>query len=258
MLRLDKLHPVISGNKWFKLKYNLEAARGRRIITFGGAWSNHILATAAACKIAGLACTGIIRGERPAVFSATLLKAQEYGMELVFVSRETYKNMLSNGGIDSNAYIIPEGGNNPEGIRGAAEILSLADTSSAHTDIICATGTGTTLAGLISSAPAHQHITGISVLKGPLTLPIAPGNWSLQHDFHEGGYAKAMPRLYDFMNDFFRQTAIPLDRVYTGKMAFAVQQLIQRQHFKPGSRLLLIHTGGLQGNDSIPPGVLCF
>lgn len=318
MLRLDRLHPLVSGNKWFKLKYNLEAAGGRPVVTFGGAYSNHIIATAAACQMKGIACTGIIRGERPAVLNHTLKHAAELGMELVFVSREEYRQMTqegneaaawqalagqheqavqqapperggANGEHEKNKpaakpagttgkyspqlsqqqrglpYLIPEGGHNPLGAKGCEEILSLTDTSG-YTHIICAVGTGTTLAGLINSATAQQ-VTGISVLKGAFSLQTATENllkpglrtpWEILHQFNEGGYGKRSKRLISFMNDFYQQTAIPLDQVYTGKMALAVQQLLQQGYFPPGSNLLLLHSGGLQGNESLPPGVLCY
>ncbi|SIO06844.1 1-aminocyclopropane-1-carboxylate deaminase/D-cysteine desulfhydrase [Chitinophaga niabensis] len=305
MLRLDKLDPLVSGNKWFKLKYNLEAAAGKPIVTFGGAWSNHILATAAACQMKGLACTGIIRGEKPLILSPTLEQAGRMGMQLVFVSREEYKLLtdtddlgaddhmyavyqLNDEIIPRDAYVIPEGGHNALGVKGCSEILSLADTKD-FTHIICSVGTGTTLAGLINSTvegsenmaeevlhdlarlvtgdPGHvvQKVIGISALKGAFSLQaeiesllISPGPWELLHDFHEGGYGKISPALIDLMNDFYRQTNIPLDRVYTGKMVLAVKKLIEQDYFPANSRLLLIHSGGLQGNDSLLPDVLCF
>lgn len=305
MLRLDQLDPLVSGNKWFKLKYNLEAAKGRPIVTFGGAWSNHILATAAACKMKGLPCTGIIRGERPAVLSSTLEQASSMGMQLFFVSREEYRVLTSDGNIGADdymyalyqlnddiippdAYVIPEGGHNALGVKGCSEILSLADTKD-FTHIICSVGTGTTMAGLINAtvegketivdevlhdlaqlvvgSPDHvvQKVVGISALKGAFSLQaeiesllISPGPWELLHDFHEGGYGKMSPALIDFMNDFYRQTGIPLDRVYTGKMVLAIKKLVEQGYFPENSRLLLIHSGGLQGNDSLLPDVLCY
>lgn len=272
MLRLDRIHPLVSGNKWFKLKYNLEAAAGKPVVTFGGAWSNHILATAAACKMEGIPCTGIIRGERPAVLSHTLQQAAALGMELVFVNREAYRRKDASAFPD--AYVIPEGGHNAAGARGCSEILSLADTKG-FSHIICAVGTGTTLAGLMNattgkrnspqSAPPAQKIIGISALKGAYSLEedtakllTQPGQPEIFHDFHEGGYGKISNELIASMNDFYRQTGIPTDRVYTGKMVLAVSKLLERSYFPPGSRLLLVHSGGLQGNDSLPTGVLCF
>jgi 1-aminocyclopropane-1-carboxylate deaminase len=286
MLRLDRIHPVVSGNKWFKLKYNLEAAAGRPIVTFGGAYSNHIVATAAACGMAGIPCTGIIRGEEPAVKSHTLELAASLGMEMMFVSREAYR--LKDVSAFPDAYVIPEGGHNALGAKGCSEILSLAGTGD-FSHIICAVGTGTTLAGLVNAVgDDRRQVIGISALKGADSLyeetqalltnpgggdgnhdsgriaemqslqPAPENNWTILHQFHEGGYGKVSDRLIAFMNDFYRQTGIPTDRVYTGKMVLAVQQLLEQSYFPPNSRLLLIHTGGLQGNDSLPPGVLCY
>ena len=273
MLRLDRLHPVVSGNKWFKLKYNLQAAAGRPIVTFGGAYSNHLVATAAACREQGIPCTGVVRGERPAVPGHTLQQAAELGMQLVYVSRDDYRRITQEGDEPAiyritgarGAYVIPEGGHNTAGVKGCEEILPLAGEAD-FTHVVCAVGTGTTLAGLINSATAQQ-VTGISVLKGAFSLNnstaalIRPGNhapWQLLHDFHEGGYGKISEQLISNMNDFYRQTAIPTDRVYTGKLVLAVQLLIDAGFFPSGSRLLLIHSGGLQGNDSLAPGVLCY
>jgi 1-aminocyclopropane-1-carboxylate deaminase len=254
MLRLDLLHPEVSGNKWFKLKYNLEAAGKRPVVTFGGAYSNHIAATAAACALMEIPCTGIIRGERPAILSHTLQQAVAKGMQLDFVSREAYR--LKDSTSYPDAYVIPEGGNNEHGVRGCKEILTLADTSS-FTHILCACGTGTTLTGLISSALPHQQVLGYVVLKGAeyLQQEIPPGNnWRLIHEYHGGGYAKTSPALIGFINQFYRETQIPLDVVYTGKLVYGFSQSV----FPAGSKVLLIHTGGLQGNLSLSPNVLDF
>ncbi|RPD40989.1 1-aminocyclopropane-1-carboxylate deaminase/D-cysteine desulfhydrase [Chitinophaga barathri] len=271
MLRLDLIHPLVQGNKWFKLKYNLEAAGNTKILTFGGAYSNHIVATAAACKLYGLKSIGIIRGEKPAIPGHTLQKAAELGMELHYVSRELYNELKSGGEMArlmqhllSDAYVIPEGGHNAEGARGCEDILSLTDTS-AFTHVLCAVGSGTTLAGLVN-ANTQQEIIGISALKGAFSLEgevesllkEPSSHWQILHDFHEGGYAKFTPALLDTMNDFYRETGIPTDRVYTGKMVLAFRQLLQQPFFPAGSRVLLIHSGGLQGNESLKPGVLCF
>ncbi|WP_298738165.1 pyridoxal-phosphate dependent enzyme [uncultured Chitinophaga sp.] len=271
MLRLDLLHPEISGNKWFKLRYNLDQARARgktHIVTFGGAWSNHIAATAAACNMEGLRCTGIIRGEAPPVLSRTLEQAQRYGMQLHFISREAYrqKDTTDWEAQFPNSFIIPEGGHNALGARGCTEILALVSYED-FTHITCAVGTGTTLAGLINSAAAQQEVMGFPVLKGAAYLqeevatllePGARAPWRLLHEFHLGGYARVTPALITFINTFYRETQIPLDIIYTGKMALGVQQLAQQGYFAPGSRILMIHTGGLQGNLSLAPGVLCF
>ncbi|NML41688.1 pyridoxal-phosphate dependent enzyme [Chitinophaga sp. G-6-1-13] len=267
MLRLDKLDPDISGNKWFKLKYNLEAARSegkQHILTFGGAYSNHIAATAAACREAGLRCTGIIRGERPPVLSHTLQTALRQGMQLEFISREAYRDSRQSFENRPDTYLIPEGGHNAAGARGCEDILSLFPTGH-FTHILCAVGTGTTLAGLINSATATQTVIGIPVLKGAgyleaevkaLLHPGQTSHWQLLHDFHEGGYAKVKPALIDFINTFFAETGIPTDIIYTGKLVKAFRELIHQHYFADNSKVLLIHTGGLQGNLSLPPGVL--
>lgn len=267
MLRLDKLDPEISGNKWFKLKYNLEAARSegkRHILTFGGAYSNHIAATAATCHEAGLRCTGIIRGERPPVLSHTLQTALRQGMELEFISREAYRDSRQFFETRPDTYVIPEGGHNTAGARGCEDILSLFPTEH-FTHILCAVGTGTTLAGLINSATATQTVIGIPVLKGAgyleadikaLLHPGQTGHWRLLHDFHGGGYAKVKPELIDFINIFFAETGIPTDIIYTGKLVKAFRELVHQRYFADNSKVLLIHTGGLQGNLSLPSGVL--
>ncbi|GAA0541563.1 1-aminocyclopropane-1-carboxylate deaminase/D-cysteine desulfhydrase [Chitinophaga japonensis] len=271
MLRLDRLHPDISGNKWFKLKYNLETAEAAgktHIVTFGGAWSNHIAATALACRMAGLSCTGIIRGEAPPAPGHTLQQARQQGMELCFISREAYREKDTTDWEQRfpNSYIIPEGGHNAAGVRGCREILPLA-ADDRFTHIACAVGTGTTLAGLVNSAGPQQEVLGVVVLKGAgylqeevaamLEAPVHP-RWRLLHDFHLGGYARVTPALIACINQFYTDTHIPLDIIYTGKMVYGVEQLAQQGYFPAGSRILLVHTGGLQGNLSLPPGVLKF
>ena len=263
MLRLDLLHPEVSGNKWFKLRYNLEAAfaQGKtRILTFGGAYSNHIAATAAACRLAGIACTGVIRGERPAVLSHTLLDASLRGMELRFISREAYrlKNETDWNILYPDAYVVPEGGNNALGAKGCEEILSLVhDPYPSFTHIACAVGTGTTLAGLINSAALQQEIRGYVVLKGAAYLeqeiqsllhPAPLPHWQLFHEHHGGGYAKVTPALTEFIRQFYEETQIPLDIVYTGKLLMGFRQDVLEGIYPAGSNVLLIHTGGLQGN----------
>jgi 1-aminocyclopropane-1-carboxylate deaminase len=271
MLRLDLLHPEVSGNKWFKLQCNLKLAKeaGKHtILTFGGAYSNHIAATAVACKAAGFQSIGIIRGEQSPTPSHTLLQAAAHGMQLHFVSREVYRQKEAiNWEIQfPDVYLIPEGGHNAAGALGCEEMLSLVPTHD-FSHIICAVGTGTTLAGLINSAQAYQQVMGMVVLKGGQYLhtsvntllhhPEAP-NWQLLCDFHGGGYARTTPGLIDFINTFYRETTIPLDIIYTGKMVWGVRELVQQGYFPAGSRILLIHTGGLQGNLSLPTNVLCF
>ncbi len=276
VLRLDKIHPVISGNKWFKLKYHLlRAAAGnyRGILTWGGAYSNHLVAAACAAARAGIPITGIVRGERPVTLSHTLLAAQKYGMDLLFTSRENYRRRQDPAylqvlaGEYPDTLMVPEGGGGPEGIRGCQEILSLTDTRS-FTDIICAAGTGTMFCGLLQASLVHQRMTGICVLKGlegsdyeKDRMPgqnSRGGNYRIFHDYHQGGYAKKNPDLIDFMNNLYTNCGIPSDFVYTAKMFYGTLDLVQKGYFTANSRLLIIHSGGLQGNESLSPGTLLF
>lgn len=270
MLRLDKIHPLISGNKWFKLRYYLEEAKTtgkERIVTFGGAWSNHIIATAAACRLENLKCTGIIRGEQPAVLSDTLKQAIKLGMELVFLSREDFgKGKIPGALLTPSSLIIQQGGFGEPGIRGAAEITGYAGHQNNYTHTCCAVGTGTMLAGLCIAAAPGQQVVGISVMKNnhqpeeDIQQFGGPGKATLRvrHEYHFGGYAKHQPSLLQFMNDWYRQTGIPTDFVYTGKLCYAVHDLVQKNYFPEGSRLLIIHSGGLTGNASLKKGTLIF
>lgn len=268
VLRLDEVHPVISGNKWFKLRYYIDEAKNtgkKNIVTFGGAWSNHIVATAAACRMNGLTSTGLIRGEEPAQLSPTLEQARQYGMKLVFLSRVAYSEKHVPAEFD-NDYLIPEGGYGPTGAMGAATILD--HSSGNYTHYCCAVGTGTMMAGIINASSPQQQVTGISVMKNNRQLDDTVGDlvlaenksrsWQLLHDYHFGGYAKYEPSLLQFMNDFYRETGIPSDFVYTGKLFYAVNDLAGKGYFPHGSRLLLIHSGGLQGNASLRKGTLMF
>lgn len=273
VLRLDKIHPVISGNKWFKLKYYLQEAIGtnhKTILTFGGAYSNHIIAAAYAANASGLKSIGIIRGERSPIISHSLLQAEKYGMQLAFISREDYKKRNEAGfqkmlaeKFDA-AFIIPEGGSGANGIRGSAEILNGININ-AYTHIICAVGTGTMFSGLANSSLSYQKIIGISVLKGMTdgykTLPDDLNKMSqfeINHDYHFGGYAKKNEVLIEFINGFYRQTGIPTDFVYTGKLFYAALDLVKRNYFNAESKILVIHSGGLQGNASLMRGTLIF
>ncbi|RAK38983.1 UNVERIFIED_ORG: 1-aminocyclopropane-1-carboxylate deaminase [Chitinophaga ginsengisegetis] len=270
MLRLDKIHPEVSGNKWFKLKYNIAAAKAHNntgILTYGGAYSNHIAATALACKEAALPCTGIIRGEEHnGQLNHTLQTAENNGMKLVFVSREDYRNDKDGETVYPGYHVVPEGGHNALGAKGCEEILSIFPTTN-YTHILCAVGTGTTLAGLINSAAPHQQVIGIPVLKGAQYLEkevtdlLHPNNttrWQLLYEHHVGGYAKKSPALIDFINTIYKETGIPTDIIYTGKLVMAFRDLVQQGYFPANSNILLIHSGGLQGNLSLPPGVLSF
>ena len=275
VLRLDKIHPLISGNKLFKLKYYLQdaIALGKKVIaTFGGPYSNHIIATAAACNLNGLASIGIIRGEKTVPLSHTLKSAEELGMKLYFISRDQYKNKTPPFDIygfaaENDIYIINEGGYGEKGVKGAKEILYCCPNEM-YTHICCAVGTGTMLAGLILASQNEQILTGISVLKNNFLIGknvidllgknTQKNNFEILHDYHFGGYAKHTEKLISFMNEFYEITAIPTDFVYTGKLLFAVLELIQKKYFPTGSSILIIHSGGLQGNTSLETGRLIF
>lgn len=269
VLRLDKIHPEISGNKWFKLNLYIEQAKKenkKTILTFGGAWSNHILATAAACRLHQLESIGIIRGEENTELSFTLQQAADAGMKLVYVNRTDYRNKIIPASIQSdNYYCINEGGYGEKGATGAAAILTYCNKET-YSHICCAAGTGTMAAGLINASFASNTITAISVLKNNFELEEKikslvtnhQQNFSIIHDYHFGGYAKYKPGLIRFMNEYYSSTNIPSDFVYTGKLFFAIDDLIRNNYFAPGSRLLLIHSGGLQGNCSFNKGTLIF
>jgi 1-aminocyclopropane-1-carboxylate deaminase len=272
VLRLDKIDPVISGNKWFKLKYYFEEAlqqNQKRVLTFGGAWSNHIAATACAAKRTGMESIGIIRGEKPAILSHTLREAAARGMQLVFVSRELYNQKNNPAFIErllqeyNNPCIIPQGGEGKTGIKGASEILNLTDAGY-YTHILCAVGTGTMLSGIIAGSLPYQQIIGVPVLKGfDNWLPAGIDEQTkkrvrIETGYHMGGYAKKNNELFDFMNQFYNETKIPLDFVYTGKLFFSAIDLIKKNYFQNQVRLLTIHSGGLQSNESLQSGMLDF
>lgn len=269
MLRLDHLHPVVSGNKWFKLRYYIEEARQQkkdRLVTFGGAWSNHIHATAAAGKMYGFKTTGVIRGEPPTRLSTTLQQAAEMGMQLTFITREAYREKKIPAEIDLSAsLLIPEGGYGSTGARGAATITDFINPND-YTHIICAVGSGTMMAGLINACNGRPFVTGISAMKNNSSLETAVKKLLtdsltepvILHQYHFGGFAKHTGLLLEFMNEFYQQTGIPTDIVYTGKLCYAVNDLAGKNYFPKGSKILLIHSGGLQGNRSLPNGSLIF
>jgi 1-aminocyclopropane-1-carboxylate deaminase len=272
VLRLDKIHQVVSGNKYFKLKYHLQKAtteNKKTIATFGGAWSNHIVATAYACKEAGFESIGFIRGEQPRELSTTLQTAVSFGMTLSFLSREAYgdKEGIKDVYKHEDWYWINEGGYGTTGAKGAAEILSLV-TAKKFTHIIAAVGTGTMLAGLISSAQPNQKIIGISSMKGNssseqeikslINNASNVADFQLSHDYHFGGYGKHPQELLNYINSVYADHSLPLDIVYTGKTFYAIEDLVKKDFFAPGSNLLMIHSGGLQGNKSLAAKVLAF
>ncbi len=267
VLRLDKIHSTISGNKWFKLRFYIEEAIEQQkecIVTFGGAYSNHIIAAAAACKLNGLDSIGIIRGEETSTLSHTLQQAKELGMQLHFISREDYAEKKIPVALKSDHYyFIHEGGFGETGAKGAATISEHFNQQD-YSHICCAVGTGTMMAGLTNAV--SKKVIGISVLKNNFELEgsvislLSDKNktFDIIHDYHFGGYAKYKPELIDFMNKFYLQTGIPSDFVYTGKLFYAIADLIQKDFFQERSRLLLIHSGGLQGNISLGNGTLIF
>ena len=273
ILRLDLIHPVISGNKWFKLKYYLDeaiTAKACKLASFGGAYSNHIIALALTGKEAGIPTIGFIRGDADTALSPTLKEAVSYGMELQFINRSDYRHrqQIQDSYHQSGWYWIPEGGYGLLGAKGAADILNIQDTSS-YTHIICALGTGTMMAGLNMSAEPSQEIIGISVLSNHFSIkeeieqiisqmPEKKSNFQCLHGYDWGGYAKHPAELLSFMQQFWWAEKIPTDFVYTAKMIYAVHDLIEKRFFTSGSRLLLIHSGGLQGNRSLSPQILPF
>lgn len=260
--REDLLHPYISGNKFRKLHYNLQNAKKENyttLLTFGGAFSNHILAVAAAGKEQGMKTIGVIRGEelRDKISeNPTLQKAQEFGMVFEFVSREVYRNKKEEAFVQKlkvqfgDFYLLPEGGTNDLAVKGCEEVLEESD---AEFDFVCcAVGTGGTISGIINSSKEQQQVLGFPALKGDFLTEdickfVTQSNWQLVTDYHFGGYAKVTNELIEFINDFYQKFQVPLDPIYTGKMAFGVLDLIEKKKFPKGSKILMIHTGGLQG-----------
>lgn len=260
--RLDLVHPQISGNKFFKLKYNFLDARRqgfKKVLTFGGAYSNHIAAAAYAAHACGFASAGIIRGEELAArpLNPTLQTAQQFGMQLRFISREQYgqkhtADFLAQLQADyPEHYVIPEGGTNALAVQGCREILTENDLN--NFDLICcAAGTGGTIAGLIEASRPQQRILGFSALKGlflndEVAKLTAKTNWEIIDDYCCGGYAKTTPELLQFIRLFEAEHSLPLEQIYTGKMLFGISQMIQRGEIASDQRVLIIHSGGLQG-----------
>ena len=290
MLRLDKLHPIVSGNKWFKLRYYIEEAISQScstIASFGGPYSNHLVALAYAAKENNVKSMGYVRASKEDILTPSLQEAQAYGMQLEFTGRTHFQeikndllktnqqtsidisntNNYNNNNTDYKngpIYYIDEGGYGEVGAKGAATILN--EHCKDYTTIIAAVGTGTMLAGLINAAEAHQDIIGIPVLKNEASIETEIKNllkdsskpFTLLHRFHQGGYAKTNPALFDFMNQLWTVEKIPTDIVYTGKLLLAVDSLLKENYFKAGSKILVIHSGGLQGNRSLPLGTLLY
>jgi len=276
VIRLDKIHSIISGNKLFKLHYFLEEAlqsSHKTILTFGGAYSNHLAATAYACKLSGLKSIGIVRGEKPTQLSHTLLFCLENNMQLKFISRNEYskkeapdfqQSLITEFG---ECTIVPEGGYHPLGAKGAARIMDiLKEKPFSH--ICCATGTATTIAGLLLGAEKQQQIISIPVLKGMNDIEerisfltenkIGLNQLKILNGYDFGGYAKSNTTLFAFMNRLYKQYQLPTDFVYTAKMLFGIFDTIEKDGFPKGSTMACLHTGGLQGNLSLPKNTLLF
>lgn len=260
--RDDLLHPVISGNKWRKLKYNLDEALSLgadTLISMGGAYSNHLHALAYTGNSLGLKTIGIIRSERPVALTPSLQDMENWGMELRFVSRSefrvyrNYKHWQDLPGIKPNQYWLPEGGANSLALKGIAE---LTDEIDIPYDTLCvACGTGATLAGLIKGVSEKTRALGFAALKNASflrsdvqsLLSKECHNWEIIQDYHFGGFATLNKTLELFMDDFEEKSLIPLEPVYTGKMLYGLYDMIAQGAFKPGQRIIALHTGGLQG-----------
>jgi len=258
--RIDQTHEYISGNKWYKLKYNLVEAKKQNkntLLTFGGAYSNNIAAISFAAKENGFKSIGVIRGEEHLPLNPTLKFAKEQGMEIIYISRSYYRLKHTKEFINNlkeklgDFYLVPEGGTNGLAIKGTAEIL---DSNDVQDFVCCSVGTGGTFAGIISASNDKQMVLGFSAIKGSDQLEKDIGswvdecNWELISDYVCGGYAKVNTSLIEFVNDFYSAQKVPLDAIYTGKMMMGVLDLIKQDYFPRESSILAIHTGGLQGN----------
>lgn len=273
--RFDLIDPIVSGNKIFKLHYFLSNAlreKTKTLITFGGAFSNHLVATAYAGKKYGLNTIGIVRGEKGKEESTTLKQCELYGMVLQYISRNEYEKKSTVDYLNSlreqyaNGVIIPEGGYAPIGAMGASLMMQHIQHLNA-THVVTAIGTATSFAGLLRSSTEYQQVVGIPVLKNLkdiderleyLNPNFSNKSFILFDEYHFGGYAKKTPALINFMNDLFISHALPTDWIYTAKMMFAIFDKIINGSFPDNSRIVCLHTGGLQGNKTLPAGTLVF
>ncbi|MBK9285961.1 MAG: pyridoxal-phosphate dependent enzyme [Sphingobacteriaceae bacterium] len=274
VLRLDLIHPKYGGNKIFKLKYNILKAKEavfKKVLTFGGAHSNHIFSSAAYCKDQELDCIGVIRGrEAELENSPTLVSARQNGMQFHFVSNADFQNKDQADFIQQlkekfgDFYLVPEGGNNAEGVKGCMEIMN--DELKKYDYVFCASGTGATYSGIKISAAPHQKIIGVSVLKGENTLIDSANKWlsyfgqekinsdeclnssTIINTYALNGYATFSPDLFHFKKEFEEKFNIPLDHVYTAKLFYAVSDLIKKKDILLNKKILVIHSGGQQGN----------
>lgn len=272
MLRLDLFHPIVSGNKIFKLSpyFELASEKGfNKIVTKGGPYSNHLHATAYAASQRNMRSVGILRGAVPAKPSVTLSDCIQLGMEIIFIKNDEYDQLGDKDLEDRfpDSIIIPQGGYGIKGMLGAAEIMKIKGVSD-YNIIMAACGTGTMGAGLIIGGNQEQKIILVSVLKNNLSIKneidllinnySKRSKYSIEHGFHLGGYARKNMELFKSMNDFYQRFSIPTDFVYTGKMVYAFEKLVMEERFPKGSKILLIHSGGLQGNRSLDCGELIY
>lgn len=266
VLRLDQVHPIISGNKWYKLKLYLAdaLANQKKVITFGGGWSNHIIATAYACKQLGLQCRGYIRGMYDISKNSMLKDTNSFGMELIFLDEENY-TLAKKETMDPDALVIPEGGLGTPGVYGIMTLKDEFEAISSYSHIICAAGTGTMAAGLLAITEGDQKLLAVNVTKNnpetcktilEYTDPSVHNRLVMLEDYHFGGYAKRPLLVMRLMKETWYETALPLDFVYTARAFYAMKKEFQKAYFEPGSKVLFIHSGGLQGNRSIPLGLL--
>lgn len=270
ILRLDLVHPHVSGNKWYKLKHNIayvQAQGYKGILTFGGAYSNHLTATAAACDAYGIQSIGIVRGDELHAHSNESLQfCSEHNMRLEFVSRAAYDARYEESYWDywralyPDYYIVPEGGNNALGIQGTREILSTVKQQ--YDVVVCSLGTGTTFNGILDVLSVETHGIGFAPFKKGIYLKdhiqtVHP-NWEVTDAYHFGGFGKHNETLVGFMNDFYTQTGIALDKVYTAKMMYGIVDLVKQGQLHPTHRILAVHTGGLQGNHTIKEQLVWF
>ncbi len=267
-LRLDQMHPFVSGNKWFKLKHHLEAALSHgkhELLSFGGAYSNHLHALAYAGQQCGLKTRALVRGEAPKELSPTLQDCKKWGMQIEWVSREDYSALAGLQARDSlvetypDAWVIPEGGEGEEGVAGVRDLFTeLSDSGDFKYDYICCpVGSGTTLAGIVAADIPEVRCIGFSALKGAHDLESRVENllagspsrtsWQICHEYHFGGFAKMNPRLRDFISSIHTQTELMLDPVYTGKTLFGLMEWLHQGRLPAQSKVLFVHTGGLQG-----------
>lgn len=258
--RDDLIHPIISGNKWRKLKHILLKARAEHkthLVTFGGAYSNHLLATAAAAAQFGFKATGIVRGEQ--VSNDTLFLCKLHGMQILFTNREQYRNkpqlFEQYFGHNNEAFFIDEGGASPEAAQGCSELIDELPRTYDH--LFCACGTGTTAAGILNGLQLHSlptQFNAVPVFKNGIFMHAeierfltTPAPYHLHTDYHFGGYAKTTPALIQFIQQFTASTGILIEPVYTGKMLYAILDLATKDFFKPGNNILAVHSGGIWG-----------